>query len=41
MLYSRILDLVEDRGYDVFTARVAVPTWQKVALAGRMMYRPA
>jgi phytoene synthase len=41
ILYSRILDLVEDRGYDVFSARVAVPTWQKVALAGRMMCGPA
>jgi phytoene synthase len=41
LLYSRILDLIEDRGYDVFSVRVAVPTWQKVALAGRMMYGPA
>ena len=23
------------RGYDVFTARVSVPAWQKVAMTGR------
>jgi phytoene synthase len=35
MLYSRILDTIEARGYDVFTARVSVPAWQKVAMTGR------
>jgi phytoene synthase len=37
---SRILDAIEHREYDVFSARVRVPAWQKLALAGQAMYRP-
>ena len=35
-LYSGILEHIEAAGYDVFTARVRVPTWQKLAVAGRL-----
>jgi phytoene synthase len=35
ILYSRILDVIEDQGYDVFTTRARVPTWKKlVVVAG-------
>lgn len=37
VLYARILDRIEAAGYDVFSARVRVPTRQKLALAGRML----
>jgi phytoene synthase len=36
-LYSRILDRIEANGYDVFTKRARVPTWQKTVTAGRML----
>jgi 15-cis-phytoene synthase len=32
-LYARILDRIEAQGYDVFSARARVPTWQKAAVA--------
>jgi phytoene synthase len=38
LLYSRILDVIEGRGYDVFTARVGVPTWQKVAVSAQALH---
>jgi phytoene synthase len=31
-LYSRILDVIEASGYDVFSRRARVPTWRKAAL---------
>jgi phytoene synthase len=37
MLYSGILDEIEKAGYDVFTRRVRVPTWKKLAVAFRML----
>jgi phytoene synthase len=37
MLYSRILDVIEEQGYDVFSRRARVPTWQKAALVARQM----
>lgn len=37
VLYARILDRIERAGYDVFAGRVAVPTWQKAATAGRIV----
>jgi len=40
-LYSRILDLIEDADYDVFTARVRLPTWRKAGLAARLLATPA
>jgi phytoene synthase len=36
ILYSGILDEIEAAGYDVFSRRVRVPTWRKVALAARL-----
>lgn len=39
-LYSRILERIEAADYDVFAARAQVPTWQKLAVAARMV-RPA
>ncbi len=36
-LYSGILNRIEAAGYDVFSARVRVPTWRKVAMAGRLL----
>jgi len=39
-LYSGILEHIEAAGYDVFTSRVRVPTWQKLAVAARLA-RPA
>jgi 15-cis-phytoene synthase len=35
-LYSRILEQIEERGYDVFSGRASVPTWQKLAVAARL-----
>jgi hypothetical protein len=35
-LYSGILDRIEARAYDVFSARVRVPTWQKMEVAARV-----
>lgn len=31
-IYARLLDAIEARGYDVLSARVAVPGWKKAAL---------
>jgi phytoene synthase len=39
-LYAEILDHIETSGYDVFSHRATVPTWRKVALAGRMLLPP-
>ncbi|HVF33671.1 MAG TPA: phytoene/squalene synthase family protein [Acidimicrobiales bacterium] len=39
-LYSRILERIEAADHDVFSSRAQVPTWQKLAVAGRMV-RPA
>ncbi len=39
-LYSRILERIEAANYDVFSGRASVPTWQKLAVAARMV-RPA
>jgi len=36
VLYSGILEQIEAAGYDVFSARVAVPTWRKLAVAARL-----
>jgi len=36
-LYSRILERIEAADYDVFSGRAAVPTWQKLAVAARMV----
>ncbi len=35
-LYSGILDQIEAAGYDVFSSRVRVPTWRKLAVAFRL-----
>jgi len=35
VLYSGILDQIEEADYDVFGSRVRVPTWKKVATAAR------
>lgn len=35
LLYSRILDLVEDNDYDVFSGRLRLPTWRKAMTAAR------
>jgi isopentenyl-diphosphate delta-isomerase type 1 len=37
VLYARILDRIEDAGYDVFSDRARVPTPAKAALAARMV----
>ena len=37
VLYSRILERIEDADYDVFSARARVPTATKAALAARMV----
>jgi phytoene synthase len=37
LLYSGILTEIERAGYDVFTHRVRVPTWKKLAVAFRML----
>ena len=39
-LYAGILDRIEAAGYDVFSSRVRVPTWRKLAVAARLA-RPA
>jgi phytoene synthase len=39
VLYSRILEVIEDQGYDVFTTRATVPTWQKATLATTALRR--
>ena len=39
VLYSAILDRIEAADYDVFTQRVRVPTWKKLAVAGGV-WRP-
>ncbi|HET9691946.1 MAG TPA: squalene/phytoene synthase family protein, partial [Acidimicrobiales bacterium] len=36
-LYSGILERIEAAGYDVFSARVRVPTWRKLATAARLL----
>jgi len=36
-LYSGILTEIEKAGFDVFSARVRVPTWKKLAVAFRML----
>jgi phytoene synthase len=36
-LYSGILDEIEDAGYDVFSQRVRVPGWRKLAVAARLV----
>ena len=35
-LYAGILECIEAAGYDVFSARVRVPTWRKLAVAARV-----
>ncbi|MFN2607289.1 MAG: phytoene/squalene synthase family protein [Acidimicrobiales bacterium] len=35
-LYAGILDQIEAAGYDVFSARVRVPRWRKLAVAARV-----
>jgi phytoene synthase len=40
VLYSRILERIEAAGYDVFSARARVPTWQKATTVGRVLLRP-
>lgn len=40
VLYGRILDRIEARGYDVFSGRVSVPTWEKAIMVARLM-RPS
>jgi phytoene synthase len=37
LLYSRILEVIEGNGYDVFSRRARVPTWQKAALVGKLL----
>ncbi len=37
VLYSRILDRIEAADYDVFRARVRVPTWRKAGTAARIL----
>lgn len=39
-LYGRILDGIEEAGYDVFSARVRIPTLTKVGVAARSRSRP-
>ena len=39
VLYSGILDKITEANYDVFAARVSVPTWRKLALVGKLMAR--
>ena len=36
VLYSGILDKITEANYDVFAARVRVPTWRKLALVGKL-----
>ncbi len=35
VLYSRILDKIEQNGHDVFTRRARVPTWEKLLVLAR------
>jgi phytoene synthase len=37
-LYAGILDRIEAAGYDVFSARVRVPTWRKLAVASGVQF---
>jgi len=37
LLYSRLLEIIEDHDYDVFSRRARVPTWQKAALVGKLL----
>ena len=37
VLYAQILDRIEAADYDVFTARVRVPTWRKALTAIKIM----
>ena len=37
VLYSRILDRIEQEGYDVFAGRVRIPTWRKAMTTARIM----
>ena len=37
LLYSRILDVIETQGYDVFSRRARVPTWQKAAMVAKLV----
>ena len=37
VLYARILDRIEDEGYEVFAGRVRVPTWRKALTTARIM----
>jgi len=39
-LYSGILTRIEEAGYDVFSQRVRVPTWKKLAVAARLARPP-
>jgi phytoene synthase len=40
-LYSRILERIEARDYDVFSGRARVPTWRKaVTAAGALVLGP-
>jgi phytoene synthase len=37
ILYSQILDRIEQKNYDVFSGRVRVPTWRKALTTARIM----
>jgi phytoene synthase len=37
VLYSRILDVIEEQGYDVFARRARVSTWRKAALVAKLL----
>ncbi len=39
-LYSRILDVIEANGYDVFSRRASVPTWRKAAVMAAAVSGP-
>lgn len=39
VLYARILDVIEANGYDVFTRRATIPTWQKALTVATSMRR--
>lgn len=39
ILYSRILDKIEQRGYDVFSGRARTSGWEKAATAARVVLR--
>lgn len=40
-LYSRILDLIEEADYDVFGARLRLPTWRKAGYSARLLLTPS